>query len=184
MDQYRLSEKIKTKNHDFHKEIQSIKKKENNRRSEKSQTSLALSLTISTGVMDDVVFGGVTGDGIFLSAAAIAIDVVAVAAVVVIGSFVRQFILREIVQAHALPHRIHHDSKTEKHDLADAGISTAGDGGVCGSERAGHPKSDDEDFQRTVQVERKTQKRGFCACFRVKKRERGIYIGRGRERER
>ena len=34
----------------------------------------------------------------------------------------RQFVLREIVHAHALPHGVHLDSDAEQHDLGDGAI--------------------------------------------------------------
>jgi hypothetical protein len=86
-------------------------------------SSLALTLAIPTRVMNDVVLRRVTGNDIIFSV--VATGVIAVVAIVVIGGFVRVFVLREIVQTHALPHGIHHYSNAEQHDLTDAGIATA-----------------------------------------------------------
>lgn len=86
--------------------------------------ALALALAVSARVVNDVVLGGISRSTVVFAVS------VAVRVSAVVGGLLRLFVLREIVQTHALPHGIHHHSDTKQHDLTDAGIfSGGGDGG-------------------------------------------------------
>lgn len=97
-------------------------------------SSLPLTLAVSAGVVNHVVLGGISRSTVVFAVSA-AVRVSAVVAVV--GGLLRLFVLREIVQTHALPHGIHHHSDTKQHDLSDAGIFSGGGngGGGCGGRR-------------------------------------------------
>lgn len=58
--------------------------------------------------MNDVVLGGVTGDGVVLAGAG---------AAVVVGGLGRLLVLGEIVETDALPHGVNHDADAEEHEL-------------------------------------------------------------------